>query len=169
MHNVADLDAALPTSLPLPIPHSDWFISEAPGQIMPLINQNDASIPTDFFPFSSNFRGLMRNPGENRSPIKAEELFSEERGLELLQRTLPPRFCSVTHLRNGCHHRELLRTNRSRTWAMRSPGSYSSPPQSTWPPAPAFLSLPPSLQLQPRLTAGDEIEILISNTYTKEA
>lgn len=40
---------------------------------MLLINQNDASIPTYFFLFLSNFRGLMRNPGEDRSPIKAKE------------------------------------------------------------------------------------------------
>lgn len=60
MHNVADLDAMQPGSVGIPIPHSDWFISEAPRQITLLINQNDASIPTYFFLFPSNFRGLMR-------------------------------------------------------------------------------------------------------------
>lgn len=143
MPNVADLDAALPASVWIPIPHSDWFISEAPGRIMPLINQNDAAIPTDFFPFPSNFRGLMRNPGENRSP-----LFSKEQRLEILQRTLPPCFCSVTHLRNGCHHRRLLRTNRSSTSATRSPVSYSSPS-----PINSCFPLPPSITSA--LTAPD--------------
>lgn len=43
------------------IPHSDWFISETPPQIRPLINRNDALISTSFFPFLANFQGLMRN------------------------------------------------------------------------------------------------------------
>lgn len=40
-----------PTVLPwILIPHSDRFISETPLQIVPLINRNDASIPTSLFP-----------------------------------------------------------------------------------------------------------------------
>lgn len=64
-----------PTVLPwILIPHSDWFISETPRQIMPLINRNDASIPTSFFPFLRNLQGLMRNACGNRNTIKAEKL-----------------------------------------------------------------------------------------------
>lgn len=62
------------------IPHSDWFISETPQQIMHLINLNDASIPTSFFPFLPNFRGLMRNAWENRNTIKAEKLYRKTAG-----------------------------------------------------------------------------------------
>lgn len=56
------------------IPHSDWFISQTPQQIMPLINRNDASILTSFFPFLRNFQGLMRNAWGNRNTIKAAKL-----------------------------------------------------------------------------------------------
>lgn len=60
------------------IPHSDWFISEMPQQIMPLINWNDASIPTSFLPFLPNIQGLMRSSWENRNTIKAEKQKAEK-------------------------------------------------------------------------------------------
>lgn len=64
-----------PTVLPwILIPHSDWFIFATPQKIMPLINWNDASIPTSFFPFFHNFQGRMRDACGNRNSIKAEKL-----------------------------------------------------------------------------------------------
>lgn len=73
-----------PTVLPwILIPHSDRFISETPPQIVPLINRNDASIPTSLFPFLDNFKGLVRSAWGNGNTIKAVELPGEKKDTTL--------------------------------------------------------------------------------------